>query len=299
MTIRLNWVTNVEFAGILLAQERGWYAEAGIDLTVKGWEEDISSIDDVVTGKAQIGVGEGSSIIEARAQGHNIKAIAVQFQRAPACLISKKTTGIKTPGDLEGKRIGTNSTSDTLMTTIVLLYGGLQYEDITPVEVGWNVQPLLDDAVDVLPGYMNNEPLVLKAQGYDVTYMPAFKYGYDFYTGVYFVSETLIAEQPELIRSFLDVTLRGWKAAFHDPAATAARIVEKYYPDGSVEHQTKSLNVFHTLATIGVGDALIGFMEERFWEKGIDILYTYQQIEQKIPARDVFTLEFLPKASQK
>ena len=298
ITIQLNWVTNVEFAGILLAKDRGWYAEVGIDLTIKGWEAGISSIDEMIAGKAQIGVDEGSAIIEARAQGHNIKAIAVQFQKSPFCLISKNATGIKTPEDLAGKRIGIKMGASTLMTDIVLLHGGLKHEDITPVKIGWELQPLLDDVIDVLPGYMNDEPLDLKAQGHDVTYIPAFKHGYDFYSCVYIVSETLIAEQPELIRSFLNVTLRGWKAAFQDPAATAALIVEKYYPDGSVDQQTQSLKIFHTLATIGVGDALIGFMEERFWEKGIDILHTYQQIEQKIPARDVFTMEFLPKASQ-
>ena len=59
MTVQLNWVPNVQFAGILLAKERGWYRDAGIDLTIKGWEEGVSSTDEVVAGRAQIGVAEG------------------------------------------------------------------------------------------------------------------------------------------------------------------------------------------------------------------------------------------------
>ena len=56
ITIQLHWVTNAEFAGILLAKERGWYAEAGLDLTIKGWKSGISVMDDVSSGKAQIGL---------------------------------------------------------------------------------------------------------------------------------------------------------------------------------------------------------------------------------------------------
>ncbi|OQX21832.1 MAG: hypothetical protein BWK80_32085, partial [Desulfobacteraceae bacterium IS3] len=70
---------------------------------------------------------------------------------------------------------------------------------------------------------------------------------------------------------------------------------KKYYAEESVQHQTESLKVFNYLATVGIGENLIGYMEEQFWQKGIDILYNFKQIEKKIPAGDVFTLEFLKK----
>jgi len=95
LTIRLNWVTNVEFAGILLAKERGWYEEAGIDLTIRGWETGLDPIEEVVAGKSQVGMAGGADIIKVRTKGKKIRAIAVQFQKTPYCLISKKKTGDK------------------------------------------------------------------------------------------------------------------------------------------------------------------------------------------------------------
>ncbi len=77
ITIRLNWIPNAQFAGILLAKERGWYDEAGINLTIKGWEQGISSIDEVVSGAVQIGIAEGDALIKARVAGKAVKAIAV------------------------------------------------------------------------------------------------------------------------------------------------------------------------------------------------------------------------------
>ena len=105
----------------------------------------------------------------------------------------------------------------------------------------------------------------------------------------------MIQEQPDLLQAFWAVTQRGWKAAFQDPAATAQLVVEKYYPEGSVQQQTESLKIFQGLMTWGIGEDLLGLMEEEFWAKGIDILYNYQQIEEKIPAKDLFTLQFLKK----
>lgn len=293
LTIQLNWIPNVQFAGILWAKEQGWYAEAGIELTVKGWEFGISSVDEIVADRAQIGVVEGDALIKANVSGNAIKAIGVQFQKTPFCLLSKKKLGIETPESLVGKRVGVNSPESVIMTKIVLASQGLRYEDIIPVQAGWELAPLINDEIDVFAAFMNHDPLIMKAEGYEVTYLPAFKYGYDFYSGVYAVTEVLMREQPEGIRTFLAVTLRGWQAAFQDPAAAARLVVEKYYPDGSVAQQTESLKMFRMLATLGEGKKFLGWMEEDFWAKGIDLLSDFQQIDKKVPAQEVFTMEFL------
>jgi len=295
LTIQLNWIANVEFAGVLLAKERGWYEDAGIDLTIKTWKSGLSPIEEVISGKTQIGVAEGADTIKARSKGKKIRAIAAKFQKTPYCLVSKKKQGIKIPEQLRGKRVGFYDPSATLMIKIVLADAGMKYDDIIPVKIGWDIQALLDDRIDVHPGFMNDEPRLMKEKGYETHVIPAFKYGYDFYAGVYFVTDTMIEKQPQLIQAFLNVTMRGWNEAFKTPQATSRMIVAKYFPEGSVPQQTESLKIFHTLATVGLalGDNMIGIMEGRFWARGVDILYKYKQIDKKIPATDLFTLEFL------
>jgi len=299
LTIRLNWIANVEFAGILLAKERGWYEDAGIDLTIKAWETGKSPIEEVVAGKAQIGVAEGADLIKARSNGKNIRAIATKFQKTPYCLISKKKLGIKTPEQLRGKRVGFYDPSAVLMIKIVLADAGMKYDDIIPVKIGWDIQSLLEDNIDVHPGFMNDEPRLMKEKGYETNVIPAFKHGYDFYAGVYFVTDILIEKQPQLIQTFLNIALRGWREAFKNPLAMANKIVAEYYPKGSVPQQTESLKIFYTLATLGKAgdDHLIGIMKERFWDRGVDILYKYKQIDKKFPATDLFTLDFLKKVT--
>ncbi|MDM8550260.1 ABC transporter substrate-binding protein [Desulfobacterales bacterium HSG2] len=295
MTIRLNWVTNVQFAGVLLAKERGWYREAGIDLTIKGWEQGISPIDEVLAGKAQVGVADASKLVESRTKGSGVKAVMTAFQKSPVCLMSKKERGIETVRDLVGKKIGVNNPEAEAAVRIMMRNQGLDYKDIIPVKVGWDLQPFLDDKFDVFLAFLNNEPLIMRKQGHEVNVIPGFKYGYDFYAGICFMTETMISEQSDLSGRFVSVTLRGWREAFRDMEATAKLVVGKYYPQGTVEHQTESLKVFKYLATLGLGGSFTGLMEERTWEKGIDTLHKFGQIEKRIPAKDVFTLEFLKK----
>ena len=295
LTIQLNWIKNVEFAGVLLAKKRGWYEEAGIDLTIKTWKPGISSVEDVITGKAQFGVADGSVIIKARASGTPVKAIAANFQRSPYCLISKKKLNILTLAQLTEKKIGFNSEDSSLMIKTVLANQGIDLKAVTLVQRGWDVRLFVNDEIDVMGGFMNNEPLLLKEQGIEINYIPAFKYGYDFYGGLFFASDSFIQKQPQLIQTFLNITMRGWREAFKNPQATAEMIVAEYYPEGSVLQQTESLKIFHTLATIGtaIGDNMIGIMKKDYWQKGVAILHKFGQIDKMIPAEDLFALKFV------
>lgn len=183
------------------------------------------------------------------------------------------------------------------MIDLMLKHQGMSSKDVTLVQIGWDLKPLLNDEVDAFVAYMTNQPLMLKEQGQATNVIPAYDYGYDFYSSVYFAHEQFLKEHPEIAQKFLDVTLRGWREAFAHPEETAKMIVEKYYPDGSVAQQTEELKIYRQLATMGVGEDAIGAMNEALWQKGIDVLLAQQQIAEKIPAQDVFTTEFLEKTS--
>ena len=292
--LQLHWVPNVEFAGILLAKERGWYEEAGIDLEIVKWSSKISTVKSILKGRAQISMTEGDVLIKYRAKGAPIKAIGVQFQRSPSCLISKKELGITHPKDLVGKRIGVTSHRQLLVKTM-LASQNLTFDDIVPVDKNASVQRLLNDEYDVLVGYMPSEPLLLKQLGCEVNVIPGYMYGYDFYAGVYIVHDDMIKEQPEILENFLRATYRGWKEAFNDPKSTAELIIEKYYPEGLLAQQIQELELYRFLATLGVGENFLGMMNELQWKNGVNSLLQFGMIEENVSVNDLFTMEFLKK----
>ncbi|GBC60905.1 diguanylate cyclase [Desulfonema ishimotonii] len=75
LTLQPDWIINVNCAGILLAKDRGWYEDAGIDLTIKSWKAGISPSDEVVHGNAHIGLAEGALLIS----GFDIPGLARGF----------------------------------------------------------------------------------------------------------------------------------------------------------------------------------------------------------------------------
>ena len=298
LVVRFHWLANVEFAGILVAKERGWYEEVGLDVTLKGWEFGVSFVDEVVEGKAHIGTQEGAGMILARAKGLPLKTFATQFQRSPLCLASKQALGLTTPESLKGKRIGYQEEQGLMMIHLLLKSAGMTADDAQLVKIGWDLDPILKDDVDAFVSYMTNQPLILKEQGHPMNIIPAYQYGYDFYSGIYFAHEQFLKEHPDVAQKFLDATLRGWREAFAHPEETAKMVVEKYYPDGSVTQQTEELKIYEFLATMGVGKDFVGMMGDLIWQKGIDIMREQQQITESMPAQDLFTMDFLKKTYQ-
>lgn len=293
LVVQLNWIPNAQFAGILLAKENGWYKDEGIDLTVKGWRFGISSVDEVLSGKAQVGVVEGDVLIRARADGKKLKAIGVQFQKSPFCLLSKKEKGIIRPEHLVGKRIGVNSPDSQMMLGFVLESVNIGVKDVHIVQAGWDLQPLIQDEIDVFTAFINHDPQIMNETGYKVSVIPAYRYGYDFYSGVYFTDENMIDNNGDLLYRFLKATSRGWNEAFENPDSAVRTVIEKYYPEGRTGQQIQALKVFEELATLGTGKGMTGIMNEKMWRKGINILLQYGYIDRKISAGDIFTPDIL------
>ena len=107
IVMQLDWKANVQFAGLLLAKERGWYADAGLDVRIQPADSaDILVVQSVLTEPNTIGSSESSALLEARGKGAKIKAVATMFQGSPMALLSLEKSGISEMRDLVGKRIG-------------------------------------------------------------------------------------------------------------------------------------------------------------------------------------------------
>ena len=105
--MQLDWKANAQFAGLLLAKERGYYAQAGLDVTIRpAAEGGPGVVKTLLDTPNAIGSAESSELLEARGKGAPIKAVATMFQGSPMALLSLEKTGIQDVKDLLGKRIG-------------------------------------------------------------------------------------------------------------------------------------------------------------------------------------------------
>jgi ABC-type nitrate/sulfonate/bicarbonate transport system substrate-binding protein len=293
LVLQLDWIPNVQFAGILLAEAKGWYRDNGIVLSIHPGKHGVDFVDKVVSEAVVIGDTDAPTIILSRAKGIPIKAIGTMFQIFPWGLMTLKDSNIHTPQQLKGKKIGLHFPIDFQTLEVVLAAVGMRLNDVTVVKVGFDLSPFIQREIDAMQCYIIDEPAALKARGIAVNVIRAADYGYTMYSQVFFCTEQLIHTRPELIKTFLAVSFYGWKEAIKDPETTARLVVERYYLEGDLAYQKESMKLIPYLVTKGVGSALIGMMNRTVWKGSIELLLRFGMLQKPVDPDEVFTLQFL------
>jgi ABC-type nitrate/sulfonate/bicarbonate transport system substrate-binding protein len=293
VSFALNWLTNVEFAGIWVAQEKGWWAQAGLQVKVRGYDFTNDPVLLVGAGKYQFGFQDGASLIIARAKAHiPVQAIWASGQKSPFAFITMPKSGIRTVKDFRGKRIGYQPHERYVLESM-LNDVGLKLSDCVPAVVGFDPTVLLAGKVDAYLAYLTNEPIEL-AQKYHVkvNIIPASDYGYNFYSDVLFTTDSTIKSNPALVRTVVGVMDRGWKYALTHPAEVARYVVPKLDSQDTLSQQSEEMKALADLSA--APGAPVGTMTATRWQAGIDLLAKYKQIPASIPAASVFTSGYLP-----
>jgi ABC-type nitrate/sulfonate/bicarbonate transport system substrate-binding protein len=298
VTLMLNWTPNNHHAGIYLAQARGWYREAGIDLEIV--EPSQAGADAVVaTGGADFGISQSESLLPARAEGAPIVSIATLLPYDDSSLMALGGRGISRPRDLEGKRYGGfgGALETELVKALVTCDGG-DASKVSFVEVG-NIDYLVGldsgrfDFVWVFEGWD-----VLRAREVEQRNIASIKFiDYthcipDWYTPVITASEKTLRERPDLVSRFLDATTRGYKAAAANPAdAAAALLAAAPESDADLVRASATYHASKYLAA----DGRWGYQQAATWSKFAAFLRKAKLLEKDVDTTKAFTNDYLPK----
>lgn len=228
VSVQLQWADQFQFAGYYIAKEKGFYRDAGLDVTIKKFDPNKLAVDEVMKGRSTYGIGRSSLLVD-RMNGKPVVALAAIFQRSPFVLLSEKSANIKTPRDLAGKRIMmTSDFQDTISVRAMISAEGMQMEDMIFIPHSYNPLDLANGKTDVMACYISNEPFVLKEKGIETNAINPERYGFDFYSDILFTSEEEIRNHPKRVQKFVTATLEGWEYAFEHIEETARLIKERY-----------------------------------------------------------------------
>ena len=171
VTLLLGFQPDVQFAPFYLAQQKGYYADIGLDVTIE-YKSGADLVRLVADGQAEFGVADATDVMISRTAGIPIKYVETIYGLFPVALIGPKGTVPTDPAELAGKRIGTpGKFGSSWHALLALLHaGGLTEDDVTIREYPQfnQVDGLLNGDVDLITGFRNNEPLRLAAQGMEV-----------------------------------------------------------------------------------------------------------------------------------
>lgn len=248
ITLQLEWLHQFQFAGYYIAKEKGFYDAAGLDVTIKEMTPHTDVVKDVISQKAEYGIGRSTLLVN-RADGAPIILLGAIFQHSPSVLISTNPK-IKTIQDLDHKNIMiTNDVASGATIKAMLLSKGITYKNINFQQHSFNLQDLIDGKTDVMACYLSNEPFFLKKKEILYKVFDPKDYGFDFYEDILFTSQEELKTHPERVKAFYKASIKGWKWAFEHIDETAQIIYNKYNSQNkSLESLVFEGNVLKKLA---------------------------------------------------
>jgi ABC-type nitrate/sulfonate/bicarbonate transport system substrate-binding protein len=292
VTVRLKWFHQAQFAGFYVAQESGYYRDEGLAVNIQPGGPDFPAVQMLAGGNEQFGVTGADQILIARSKGVPVVALAVIYRRNPFVLFSLAKSGVKTPADFIGKKVGLKiGGNEELIYRAILAKAKVDKSKLTEIPVKFDITPLLTGTVDVWPGYVINEVLAAKEKGFDVNVMDPSDYGIDLYADTLFTTEAMIKEKPEAVRHFVAATLKGWENAMAAPEE-AAKITLKFGNKLAYEHELAMMKA--SVPLLKPDNKPVGFMDAAGWSSMQMLLVAAGFQKEPVDIAKAFTTEFMP-----
>lgn len=275
VSIGLGYIPDIQFAPFYVAQSKGYYKDAGLNVTFNhGIVPDL--IGSMIAGKNTFVFAGGDELLVARDKKINAIDVATIFQKYPVSLIVPANSPIKTLADLKGHSIGVPGPFGSTYTGLLaLLYkANLPLSAVKVQSIGFNqVAALISNKVDAVMGYSNNEPLQLQKQGFAVRTFNVSDYQPLISNGIITTTDTY-HNQPQLVSSFVQATLKGLKDVIADPTG-AVETSKTYVPGLQTDKATAVLQ-----ATIPIWQSPNG-------QLGYNDAATWASMEQFLTAQKI------------
>ena len=295
VTFRLNWYLGGLHVPFYYGKEKGIYAAEGIDLTINEGRGSANTVQVVAAGSDTFGLADSSSVISTAARGAEVKSVMSLLNSTGFSVVSLAETGIKTPKDLEGKRLAV-SPGDPLgqLFQALAAYNKLDMSKISMVQVdpAAKVVAVLEKRADGLLGGADDQYFLIKQRGIAPAALRFADNGANI-VGMTIVTKTdLIKSNPDLVRRFVRATAKSWEEAKKNPGA-AVDAALKAKPDLNRESTQEQLMVDIELLDSPNSKGRIGWGAQADWDQTIDLLKKYRDLKTDQPWTAFHTNDFV------
>ncbi len=291
VSIRLKWLHQAQFAGVYVADQEGYYADENLAVTIEPLDMDRQvTAEYLLNGENDFALGAPEEMIIARSAGEPLQTIAVIYKIVPLVYISPAETGIESPHDFPGNTVALSPGQGTYLYEAIVGALDIDRSQITEIDMpSWDVLECWEEA-EVCPGYAISDIPYAERNGVSVQAVWPGEYGVPFYGDVLFTTDTFAEQNPDVVRRFVQATLRGWQKAIEDPDL-AADAVLAFAPDA--ERQSERDSVEAAIPLIDTGDSPIGQMSPDVWQDMHDTLLERGLIDSPVDLSTVYTNEFV------
>ncbi len=280
VTIQLKWVTQAQFAGYYVAQDKGFYEKAGLDVTIKPGGPDISPPQVIAGGGADVIIDWMPSALASREKGVPLVNIAQIFDKSGMMLTCRKDSGIKKPADFKGRTLGVWFFGNEYPFLSWMAKLGLPTEGgadgVTVLKQGFNVDPILQKQADCVSTMTYNEYWQIIDAGIPAEELIVYKYEDQgvatLEDGLYVLEDKLKDDAfVEKMARFLRASIQGWDWARVNSKEAAMIVLENDATGAQTEkHQRRMMG--EIIKLLGESAEGTGYLDPADFDRTVDTL---------------------------
>ena len=303
-----DWKWEGPAAPLLLAWDTGLYTEEGLDVQMDTGKGSLDAIPRVASGTYEMGNADINSLIKFRDKNPDlpVKAIFMIYNAPPFAIVGRKSLGVNSPKDLEGKILGAPAPDGAYAQwNAFVKANGIDASQVTIENVGFPVrEPMLAQGkVDAITGYAFSSFINLKANGVpedDISVLLMREHGLDLYGNVILVNPQFAKENPEAVKGFLRATIKGFQATIADPASAVKHVInhnDVAREEVELERLIMALN--QNIVTDEVRENGLGGVVIERLQRSIEQIADTYDFTNRPAVYDVFDSTFLPDPSER
>ena len=283
VTIQLKWVTQAQFGGYYVAQDKGYYSAAGLDVTIKPGGPDIATPQVIAGGGADVIVDWMPSALASREKGVPLMNIAQIFKKSGMMLTCRKDSGIKSPSDFRGKTLGVWFYGNEYPFLSWMSQLGIPTKGgsngVTVLKQGFNVDPILQKQAECVSTMTYNEYWQVVDAGLSPSELVVYKYEDQrvatLEDGLYVLEKNLSNSAfVNKMARFLRASIKGWEFAANNPDTAADIVLENDDTGAQTEkHQRRMMREINKLIvgfySKGQG---VGYLKPSDYERTVNVL---------------------------
>jgi len=258
--LHLKWKHQFQFAGYYTAIEKGFYKEAGLDVSLMLPTKERDAVSAVLSGEADFGISNSDLIIY-KYNGAPVVVLGVIFQHSPLAIVARRDR-VKRIEDLEYNDIMCGPDNAELYAMLKNM--GFPLIKLSHVPFRYSAKDLISGEISAMSAYVSNENFQLQKAGVDYTQFRPIDSGIDFYGDNFFTTRGMVEDKPEIVEAFRAATIKGWAYAISHTDEAIDIILDNY---STPEISKESLKYeAETLKKLMVSNVIeIGYMNERRW----------------------------------
>lgn len=284
------------FSPFQLARGKGYYAEAGLDVTFRIGNGGADVATQVAVGNADMGGGMGDTSMIVRANGLEIRGVGLLGGQGLTQLVWRNDSGITSVADFAGHAIGVAGFQSTEFYNLraALAISGVDPSEVDIQSLGYGgiIPGMISGAVDGMSG-VPEWIVAIQDAGVDLTVMPA-RSVFPAQAQAILASDAYIAEHPEAVRGFVQATLRAVQDIINDPHQAAldyVGIVEQHAEN--VEQVERIMRMYVELVYAPDGDRPLGAFDPAQLQQVQDYYMQNEFINGAVPIEDLYTNAFV------